>query len=162
MKSLALEFGLAANQLDAERAGSVSALPANATSTEPPCKIEQSIAYMKEHLDRPLKAAALAAQVSISLSHFFALFKRETGHTPIDYFIHLRMERARELLNGTSLSVKEVAALLGYEDPFYFSRVFNSVTQFAPTHYRRRIESEGRVIEAGFPAAEQARATVQI
>jgi transcriptional regulator GlxA family with amidase domain len=99
-------------------------------------RIERTIAYMKEHLHQPLQAAALASRANVSLSHYFALFKRLTGCTPIDYFIHLRMERAREMLESTALTVKEVAAALGYDDPFYFSRVFKSTSGLAPTDYR--------------------------
>ena len=99
-------------------------------------KIEQTIAYMTQHLDQPLPVARLAALTNISPSHFFALFKRHTGCAPIDYFIRLRMRRACELLSTTSLSVKEVAAVLGYDDQFYFSRVFKSVNRVAPSDYR--------------------------
>jgi len=99
-------------------------------------KIEQSIAYMMQHLDEPLQVRRLAALVNVSPSHYFALFKRRTGCAPIDFFIHLRMYRACQLLDATALSVKEVAAALGYDDPFYFSRVFKSVNQVAPTEYR--------------------------
>jgi len=99
-------------------------------------RIEQSVAYMTQHLDRPLQVATLAAKASVSPSHFFALFKRRIGLAPMDYFTRLRMERACHLLETTSLSVKEVAAELGYEDPFYFSRVFKSVNQLAPSDYR--------------------------
>jgi len=99
-------------------------------------RIEQSITYMKEHLDQPLQAATLAARANISLSHYFALFKCRTGCSPIGYFTRLRMDRACHLLEGTSLTVKEVAAALGYEDPFYFSRVFKSINEVAPSRYR--------------------------
>jgi transcriptional regulator GlxA family with amidase domain len=99
-------------------------------------KIEQSIAYMKQHLDAPLHVGTLAALVSISPSHYFALFKRRTGTAPIDYFIRLRMQQACHLLDATSMSVKEVAATLGYEDPYYFSRMFKSVNEMAPSDYR--------------------------
>jgi transcriptional regulator GlxA family with amidase domain len=99
-------------------------------------RIEQSVAYMTQHLDRPLQVATLAAQANISPSHFFALFKRRIGSAPIDYFTRLRMQRAGRLLEGTSFSVKEVAAELGYDDPFYFSRVFKSVHRVAPSGYR--------------------------
>jgi len=99
-------------------------------------KIEESIAYMLRHLDEPLQVATLAARASISPSHFFALFKRQIGCAPIDYFIRLRMQEACRLLDQTSLSVKEVAATLGYDDPFYFSRIFKSVNQVAPSEYR--------------------------
>jgi transcriptional regulator GlxA family with amidase domain len=93
---------------------------------------------MRQNLDKPLPAASLASQASMSLSHFFALFKRQVGTTPIDYLIHLRMERARDLLTTTDLSVKEIAAALGYDDPFYFSRVFKSVNGVAPTDFRQK------------------------
>jgi len=99
-------------------------------------RIEQCVTYMSQHLNRPLQVATLAARVSISPSHFFALFKRRIGLAPMDYFTRLRMERACQLLETTSLSVKEVAAVLGYEDQFYFSRVFKQVNRLAPSDYR--------------------------
>jgi transcriptional regulator GlxA family with amidase domain len=99
-------------------------------------RIEQSVAFMAQHLDRPLQVATLAARANISPSHFFALFKRRIGSAPMDYFTRLRMQRACGLLEGTSLSVKEIASKLGYDDPFYFSRVFKSVNRVAPSDYR--------------------------
>ncbi len=99
-------------------------------------KIEQSIAYMLQRLDQPLHVANLAAAVNFSPSHFSALFKSWTGCPPIDYFIHLRMQHACWLLDNTSMKVREVAAALGYDDPFYFSRTFKSVNRIAPSEYR--------------------------
>jgi AraC-like DNA-binding protein len=103
---------------------------------QPGLRIESTISYMKEHLDQPLRAATLASVAKMSLPHYFVIFKRCTGSTPIDYFIRLRMERARELLATTTCSVKEIAGVLGYDDPLYFSRVFKSVSQTTPTQYR--------------------------
>ena len=120
-------------------------------------KIEQSIAYMMEHLNKPLQVATLAATANVSASHFFVLFKRYTGCPPIDYFIHLRMHRACELLNSSSLHVKEVAAALGYDDPFYFSRVFKSVNRIAPSEYRLKQKQlngapvKRHILPASFP-----------
>jgi AraC-like DNA-binding protein len=99
-------------------------------------KIGQSIVYMLRHLDQPLQVATLASRANISSSHFFALFKRQVGCAPIDYFIRLRMQHACRLLDETAMSVKEIAAALGYDDPFYFSRIFKSVHQVAPSEYR--------------------------
>lgn len=111
-------------------------------------KIEQSIQYMVQHLNEPLHVAQLAETAHTSPSHFFVLFKRWAGLSPIDYFIRLRMRQACRLLAATSMSVKEVAAVLGYDDPFYFSRVFKSVNGTPPTDYRlnggqRHSESHG-------------------
>ena len=91
---------------------------------------------MKQRLSGPLRVASLAAIAGISVPHYFALFKSQTGCTPLDYFTRLRMRRAGELLAGTSLNVKEVAGAMGYEDPFYFSRVFKSVHSLSPSEYR--------------------------
>lgn len=99
-------------------------------------KIEQSISHMLEHLTQPLHVATLAAAVNVSPSHYWALFKRWAGCPPIDYFIHLRMEHACRLFDSTSLNVKEVAAALGYDNPFYFSRTFKAVNRVAPSEYR--------------------------
>lgn len=109
-------------------------------------RIEQSIAYMREHLNQPLPVAKLAALAHISPSHFFALFKRRTGSSPMDYFTHLRMQSARRLLDATSASVKEVAAVLGYDDPFYFSRVFKAVNRIPPSRYRALQEQPSSVL----------------
>ena len=110
-------------------------------------KIEESIAYMTQNLNRPLQVSTLAALVNISPSHYFALFKRHTGRAPMDYFTRLRMEKARRLLDTTASSVKEVAAALGYDDPFYFSRVFKSVNQLAPSNYRMKQKGESEQLE---------------
>ena len=104
-------------------------------------KVERSISYMVEHLNQPLQVSTLAAQANVSPSHFFALFKQRTGCPPMDYFTRLRMSQARRILDSTSASVKEVAAALGYDDPFYFSRVFKSVNKIPPSEYRTRCKA---------------------
>jgi len=113
-------------------------------------RIEETIAYMHQHLDRPLQVATLAAKANFSPSHFFVLFKRRIGAAPIDYFTRMRMQRASRLLCETSLSVKEIAGKLGYDDPFYFSRVFKSINHLAPSDYRAaRRNNPGRAAETG-------------
>ena len=103
---------------------------------DPLQKVQRSIHYMVANLNRPLQVSTLAAQANVSPSHFFALFKQATGCPPMDYFTKLRMRYARQLLESTTARVKEVAAAVGYDDPFYFSRVFKSVSAVAPVHYR--------------------------
>lgn len=122
-------------------------------------RIGQTIAYMLQHLNQPLPVAKLAALANFSPSHFFALFKRRTGCAPIDFFIRLRMQHACQLLEATSLNVKEVAAVLGYDDPFYFSRTFKAVNRVAPSEYRtmprkRKQEVMSVALLAGFVRAE--------
>jgi AraC family transcriptional regulator of arabinose operon len=99
-------------------------------------KVAQSIAYMKQHLDQSTTVATFAAMANLSESHFRALFKRQTGYAPMDYFIRLRMHRACQLLDTTDLSVKEIASMTGFHNPFYFSHAFKTVVEFSPAKYR--------------------------
>ena len=101
-------------------------------------KISQTIAYMKQHLGQPLQLDALATLAGFSRSRYCALFKKQTGFAAMDYFNRLRMHRACQLLDTTSLSVKAIANGLGYDDPLYFSRMFRSVTEVSPMEYRRQ------------------------
>ena len=104
-------------------------------------KIEPALNHMLAHLGEPLCISKLSAIAGVSNSYFFWLFKSATGSTPIDYFIRLRVRRARELLRNPALSVKATACLLGYSDQYYFSRVFKSVTGVAPRNYRRLFQN---------------------
>lgn len=115
---------------------------------EPWERVEQTIAFMMDNLNRPLQVATLAFMAHVSPSHYFALFKRRTGCAPMDYFTRLRMKHACRLLDTTTSSVKEIAARLGYEDPFYFSRVFKSVQGSAPSDYRK-LNNGSRSAQAG-------------
>lgn len=99
--------------------------------------VAATIEFMKSHLDRSLSVRHLASLASLSPSHYSALFKRQTGYAPIDYFTRLRMHRACQLLEGTPHSIKTIAAMFGYEDSMYFSRVFKQVNEVSPTEYRR-------------------------
>jgi len=100
-------------------------------------QIAQTITYMKQHLNQPLQLNSLAAVANYGRSQYAALFKRQTGYAPIDYFIRLRMHRACQLLDTTQASVKSIAASLGYEDPLYFSRLFRAVNDTSPQAYRQ-------------------------
>ena len=90
----------------------------------------------------------LAAEQGISYSLFRHTFKQHSGLSPKAYLIELRIERARSLLTGTSLSVKEVADQLSFETPYYFMRLFKNKTGMTPTQWRtysrgrRRIRAE--------------------
>jgi AraC-like DNA-binding protein len=101
-------------------------------------KIEESIDYILSHFHEQLKVKELAEVANCSSSHFFLIFKRKTGYSPINYLIRLRMRRACFLLETTNGSVKGIAHTLGYKDRFYFSRLFKSFNKMAPTAYRTK------------------------
>lgn len=103
---------------------------------DPSRKVSETVEFMKQHLDRPLRVERLAALASLSASHYTMLFKRHTGYAPMEYLIRLRIHRACQLLDTTGVSIKAVAAAVGYEDPLYFSRVFRAVNEVSPQQYR--------------------------
>jgi AraC-like DNA-binding protein len=81
---------------------------------------------------------SLAGHVALSVSHYAALFQQKTNNSPVNYFIFLKMQHACMLLENTQLSVKQVAAELGYSDPFHFSRTFKNVMGVSPKGFRAR------------------------
>jgi AraC family transcriptional regulator of arabinose operon len=99
-------------------------------------KIEVAMDQMRQTLSCPLTLTDYARGVGFSVSQFSDLFKRHYGTSPMAYFSELRMQRARELLSFTKLSVKEIAAELGFDDPLYFSRAFKKVSGMSPSDYR--------------------------
>ncbi|MBO9619584.1 MAG: AraC family transcriptional regulator [Niabella sp.] len=102
--------------------------------------ISASIAYMKTNIDAALSVQELAGQQQLSNSHYMMLFKSKTGTSPIDYFIRLKIQYACQLLKQSDLKIGEISAKLGYDDVFYFSRLFKKITGNAPSFYRNKIE----------------------
>lgn len=87
-------------------------------------------------LSQPLNVKELAASFNISAEHFIRSFKAYIGLTPLGFRQKCRVERAKELLSGSDLSVDEVAKSCGCDDALYFSRLFKKYTGMSPTAYR--------------------------
>jgi AraC family transcriptional regulator len=79
----------------------------------------------------------LAALVDMSQFHFCRAFKKALGHSPIQYLIALRMERATQLLSQTAMAVADVGAQVGYSDAAYFTRLYRDKTGLLPSAVRR-------------------------
>jgi len=98
--------------------------------------VAHSIERMRERLDQPMQLTEIAAEAGLSVSHYSTLFRAQTGFSPIDYFLRMRMQRAAQLLDTTEMRVSEIAASLGYDDPYYFSRQFRHFMRRSPRAYR--------------------------
>lgn len=100
--------------------------------------VGQSINFMLENLNRKLTLENLAEELQLSSSHFSRLFTKQTGHSPIDYFIQLKIQKACRLLDNSDWNIAEVARESGFDDQFYFSRQFRKVMNMPPREYKRR------------------------
>lgn len=99
-------------------------------------RITWAVDHMQRHLADPLSVPALAAKVNLSPSRFRALFRAQTGLSPIEYLQRLRLRRARLLVERTFLTVKEVMVLVGYNDPSHFTRDFRRQHGINPSALR--------------------------
>lgn len=99
--------------------------------------IEHCIHYMRSHLQEMLSVKDLAGQSGLSIPHFGRVFKRQTGYPPLDFFNRLKVQHACQHLSTTDKSIKVIANYLGYQDCYYFSRIFRKIMGIPPTVYRQ-------------------------
>lgn len=100
--------------------------------------VSQGINFMLENLDKKLTLRDLSNTFNISSSHFSRLFTNQTGHSPINYFIQLKIQKSCKLLDTTILNISEISLRLGFDNPFYFSRIFKKYMNMSPRAYRKR------------------------
>ena len=96
------------------------------------------IHYMRENIQQNLTLKELASYFKYSPSHFSALFFGETGVSPMNYFIRLKIQKACEYIELTNMKLNEIATHLGFEDAAYFSRTFTKVMGCSPSVYRKK------------------------
>ena len=111
-------------------------LPMEQSSGPHRSSIESVVEYMQNNLNENLRLGDFAREAGMSVSHFSERFRRQTGQSPMAYFIHLRMRLACRLLDLSGKPVKVVALEIGYRDPYYFSRLFKKSMGISPDKYR--------------------------
>jgi len=100
-------------------------------------RVEHAEAYLCQHLRENITLDDLALEVGLSVSRLSFLFKQHTGVTPQRYYEVHRLERARQLLESTSLPIKSIAAEIGFNNPFYFTLRFKKHSGNSPREYRK-------------------------
>jgi AraC family transcriptional regulator len=103
----------------------------------PGFKLRKITELMIAHLEEEFSLIRLAREADMSEFRFSRLFKRTTGLTPSQYFIRLRMEKARRLLRETTKSVIEIGLDVGYTSPSHFAQIFHREAGVPPSEYRR-------------------------
>ena len=101
----------------------------------------RALHYMSDNRD--LSLGDIAAQFNISEEHFCRVFKEYTGYRPFEYLNLVKLQKAKELLKNTSLSIGEVCIESGFESHSYFSMLFKRSNGCTPGEYRSA-ESKGK------------------
>ncbi len=96
-----------------------------------------TIEFMRQHLDGTIGLEDMARHSGFSIARFSSLFRAQTGFSPVEYFIRLRIQAACRLLDTTAMNITEAARQVGYDDAYYFSRIFRKIMGMPPTTYRK-------------------------
>jgi AraC-like DNA-binding protein len=99
--------------------------------------LDDTRSFMQQHIHDQINLDTLAKHSQLSKYHFSKRFKAMTGHSPIQYFINMKMQHACYLLDSSAQSIKKIADILGYDDAYYFSRLFKKVIGLSPDQYRK-------------------------
>jgi AraC family transcriptional regulator, arabinose operon regulatory protein len=100
--------------------------------------ILDAISYINSNYFKRITVDSLAARSYINKYAFIRQFKTFSGYTPIDYIIRVRMQKAKEIFERPGISVKTTASEVGYDNPFYFSRLFKKTQGISPENYLRQ------------------------
>lgn len=100
--------------------------------------IHRIMEFIKANHSRKLTLDEIAACVHLSPSHISGLFRKETGQTVSAYLSFVRIEKSKQLLKTSQLSISEISSACGFEEQSYFSRVFRKQTGLTPKQYRDR------------------------
>ena len=100
-------------------------------------KLVQVIGEMEQHSEPPLSTLALAASIKVTRRQLERLFRLHLNDTPSNFYLRLRLEKARQLLRQTQMSVLEVSIACGFESPSYFTRSYRARFARAPREDRR-------------------------
>ena len=108
-------------------------------------KLSEALDYIHTHIDGPLSVSEVAEVTGYHENYFSSYFKENVGCTPVYYITEKKMERARELMMFSDLSITDIAEKLGYDSIHYFSRVFKKRSGLTPMEFKKRVSAEQAV-----------------
>lgn len=92
---------------------------------------------MSSQMDKGLSIAQVASECSLSRSHFSRAFKKNTGLSPRDWYLQMRLDKAKGLLGESDLTISQISLDCGFADQSHFTRVFTRVVGITPFNWRR-------------------------
>lgn len=101
--------------------------------------LEDVLVYIQDHLEDPITLENLSERSRLSVSRLSQLFHQVTGYSPIQFVQHQRVQKACYYLESTNEPIGRIAELVGFEDQFYFSRLFHKITGVSPRGFRSRL-----------------------
>ena len=104
--------------------------------------VDQAITFMTEHYTSSISITDIAEEVGCDRRRLAYLFDKQIGMSPIQFLTEYRLKHAKELLRTTSIPIKDIADLVGYQDAFYFCRVFKKQYEQTPTNFRKQFYSD--------------------
>lgn len=101
--------------------------------------VNRIINYLNENYDQKISLEQIAHNMYLSPVYISKIFKEETGESPINYLIKIRLEKARDILHkGDGGSIKNIANQVGYEDVYHFSKLFKKYYGISPLYYKKK------------------------
>lgn len=101
-------------------------------------EMETAVSYFNENYNRNINIEEYAASRGMSISWFIRNFKKYAGTTPMQFVTSIRITNAQMLLETTNYAVNEIARIVGYDNPLYFSRLFHKQKGYSPSQYRKK------------------------
>ena len=98
--------------------------------------VSSAKSLMYQNINKSIDLVKIASKLGVSYSKFRLDFKKQTGISPLQYFLLLKIEKSKELLLNTHKNQKEIAFELGFESDYYFNRLFKQKTGLAPGQFR--------------------------
>lgn len=104
-------------------------------------EMDAAVRYFHANYHKPISIEDFAASYHMSISWFIRNFKEYTGSTPAQYLLSLRISNAQTLLESTSYNITEIANIVGYDNPLYFSRIFKKQIGMSPSEFRKQLKA---------------------
>ncbi|MFZ7102913.1 MAG: helix-turn-helix transcriptional regulator [Peptococcaceae bacterium] len=105
--------------------------------------VEKAVEYMRAYYNKGIRVRDICREINLSPYYFIRLFKTQTGKTPHEYLLDIRLEEAKALLQKGENSVEEVAHFCGFVNLGHFSSFFRRYMEMTPSEYKKKMQEAG-------------------